>query len=211
MKSLLLAVALLPLAVHAQSANVVAGLQEDVSALRDEVRKLREEVAELKEAQTALAAKTPAAPAAGDVNARIAAMDTAQSAARRADKAELLAEINRRSSALETNVNKALAEQTRQVNAALKSGAASTPAPHVPKPATPPSKPVEAPADMPKAGVRYRVQPGDSVTKIAKKMNSKSSWILGANNLRSNADLKAHSEIFIPQSESAPEEPAKAE
>lgn len=212
MKRLLLAVALLPLALHAQSANVVAGLQEDVSSLRDEVRKLREEVSELREAQTALANKAATAPAPGagaaDINARIAAVDTAQAAARRADRAEILAEVARKQAALEASVNKALAEQAAQVNAALRSGNAT--APRIEKPATPvtrptgPAKPVAMPSDMPKSGVKYMVQSGDSVPRIAKKFNSKSAWILAANGLRSNADLKAQVEIIVPQADDAP-------
>lgn len=217
MKRLLLAVALLPLAVHAQSANVVAGLQEDVSSLRDEVRKLREEVAELREANTALANKAATAPAPGagaaDLNARIAAVDTAQTAARKSDRAEILAEVARKNAALEASVDKALADQAARVNAALRSGNAATPP--AAKPVAPvakpvPTTPVATPSDMPKSGVKYRVQSGDSVSRIAKKMNSKAAWILAANGLRSNADLKAHTEIIVPQPDEAPAGEASA-
>lgn len=213
---LLLALALSPLAVHAQSAGAVAGLQQDVSALRDEVRLLRAEIEEVKEAQTRIQAANTAAkntPSGtselGVVNARIAAVEAAAAKARRSDKAETQAEIerlNRRIAALQSGVNKALADQTKQVNEALRSGATSKPVEPPTAPAAP-KTPVEIPSDMPKTGAKYTVASGDSVSKIAKRMNSKAAWILAANGLRSNADLKAAAVIFVPQ----PETDAKSE
>jgi LysM repeat protein len=211
-RAILLLLALAPLAVRAQSAGVVAGLQQDVAALRDEVRLLRAEIEEVKEAQTRIrSSDTPAkaAPSAsadlGAVNARIAAVESAAASARRSDKAELLTEVDRKVETLAGRVNKALADQTKQVNDALRSGTAAraTETPATPKPDT--TKPVETPGDMPKTGVRYTVVPGDSVNKIAKKTGSKPAWILAANSLRSNADLKAGATIFIPQQDAAGE------
>lgn len=208
---LLLALALSPLAVHAQSAGAVEGLRQDVSALRDEVRLLRAEVEEVKEAQARIqSANTPAKAAPSGtadlsaVNARIAAVESASASARRSDKADILAEVDRKVETLAARVNKALADQTKQVNEALRSGttARATETPAAPKPEV--HKPVEPPADMPKTGVKHTVVSGDSVNKIAKKMGSKASWILAANGLRSNADLKAGAVIFVPQADSAP-------
>lgn len=194
--------------------GVVAGLQQDTASLRDDVRRLQAEVESLREtldkersASRAAGAKTTELAA---VHTKIAELDAAQSAARRADKAELAARLDAldgRLESLKTATNKALAEQTRQVNAALAPGAAKVeppPVKPVAKPEPPPAAPRELPADMPKSGVRYTVKSGDSVPKIAKRMNSKSEWILAANKLRSNADLKAHDVIFIPQPEDTP-------
>jgi LysM repeat protein len=212
---LLLVLALSPLAVRAQSAGAVAGLQQDVSALRDEVRLLRAEIEEVKEAQTRIqAANTPAKTVSGSadlstVNARIAAVEADSAAKRKSDKADVQAELNQlsqRITALQSGVNKALADQTKQVNEALRSGSTARPTETPATPATPKpdvAKPVEPPADMPKTGARHTVVSGDSVSKIAKKMNSKAPWILAANGLRSNADLKAGAVIFVPQVETA--------
>lgn len=204
----LAALALTPPVARAQSAAAVEGLRQDVSALRDEVRKLRAELDELREAQSAQA-KAPkdagvSAAELGAMNARIAAVESAAAAARSRDKAEMSAELEN----LRKGVNKALADQTGQVNAALRSGTpapARHPEPAATKPAEPKAdaKPAEMPADMPKTGVRYTVQPGDTIPKIAKKTGSKSAWILAANNIKSTADLKAYAVIFIPRAEAA--------
>lgn len=210
-RALLLALALSPFVAHAQSANVVAGLQQDVAALRDEVRLLRAEVEEVKEAQARIqnsntaAKNSPVGPSElGAVNARIAAVEVAAASARKNDKADILAEVDRKVETLAGRVNKALAEQTKQVNEALRSGAAARAAETASAPKTEAAKPAEIPGDMPKNGVRYTVLSGDSVNRIAKKMNSKAAWILAANGLRSNADLKAGAVIFIPQQDGAP-------
>jgi LysM repeat protein len=45
------------------------------------------------------------------------------------------------------------------------------------------------------------VKSGDSVSRIARQLNSKPEWILKANKLPSPAALKADVEIFVPQSD----------
>lgn len=205
----LAALSLAPFAARAQSAAALEGMTQDVSALRDEVRKLRAEIEELREAQSAQAkAPKPTGTSAGDlsaVNARIAAVESASATARTRDKAEILAEVDRKVESLKGAVNKALADQTRQVNDALRSGSHRVSEPASPKTpeAKPDTKPADLPADMPKTGVRYTVQPGDTIPKIARKMGSKSAWILAANSIKSTADLKAYAVIFIPQSDAA--------
>ena len=99
-------------------------------------------------------------------------------------------------------MNAALAELTRQVNAAA--GSASPP------PATKSAKPTaQATAAVRRhpvrpclsTGSKYRVKSGDTVTKIARRHGSKVEWILKANNLSSPAALKADVDIFVPQPE----------
>lgn len=199
LRATLLLAALAPFALRAQSATSVAGLSQDVASLRDEVRKLREEVDELRAAQATLAKNAAAKPAGADksaVDTRFAAVESASAGkASKTDLAALDAKIDR----MAANVEKALAEQTRQVNAALQTKPAAV-ATAAPKPV---DKPAPPPSDMPKTGVRYTVHAGDSVPRIAKKLNSKAAWILAANGMKSNADLKAESVIFVPQTEEA--------
>ena len=66
---------------------------------------------------------------------------------------------------------------------------------------TPVSTEEPATTEMPQTGVTYKVVRGDSVTRIAKRFNSKTEWILQANKLPNAAALKADVEIFVPQSE----------
>ena len=92
-----------------------------------------------------------------------------------------------------------IAELTRQVNAAL---GKSAPATKSAKPTAQAAEPSEgAPSDQPQTGAKYRVKPGDTVTKIALRNGSKVEWILKANNLSSPAALKADVDVFVPQAE----------
>lgn len=191
---LLLLASVLP--SHAQNSAQLVGIQQDLTELKAEVEKLRLENADLRaEVSRLRAAPPPAAPAPKGADA--------ESLARL--KAEVLAELDRRLKLQTGDVNAALADLTKQVNAAL--GRPAPTAPAGPAPSGPaPAAPVEGfPADMPQTGVKYTVKSGDSVTKVARNNKSKVEWILKANSLANPNDLKAGAVIFIPQ----PEEPAR--
>lgn len=179
-------VGLLPLS--AQNAQL-AGMQQDLAELRTEVEKLKLENADLR---AALARQKAGQGQSASTNDAVAKA-----------RAEILNEVDRRLKQQTDDVNAALAELTRQVNAALgKSGPA--PATKSARPAAPAEEPAEGPpADMPRSGVKYRVKSGDTVTKIALRHGSKAEWILKANNLSSPAALKADVDIFVPQPETA--------
>lgn len=181
---------------HAQNSAQLVGIQQDLTELKAEVEKLRLENADLRaEVSRLRAIPAPAAPAPKGADA--------ESLARL--KAEVLAELDRRLKLQTGDVNAALADLTKQVNAALGRPAAAAPA--APAPSGPaPAAPVEGfPADMPQTGIKYTVKSGDSVIKVARNNKSKVEWILKANSLANPNDLKAGAVIFIPQ----PEEPAR--
>jgi len=183
----------------AQNAAQFAGMQQDLADLKNEVEKLKLENADLRDALAR--SKAGQAPAANNAEAIVKA------------RAEILAEVDRRLKAQGADVNTALAELTRQVNAAL-AGKAGAPVANRPTPTIPPSsgaeKPAPAspddglPADVPRTGIRVRVKSGDSVSKLARTHGSKLEWILAANKLASPAALRADTEIFIPQPETPP-------
>ena len=178
---------ILPLA--AQNAQL-AGMQQDLADLRTEVEKLKLENADLR---AALARQKAGQGQSASTNEAMAKA-----------RAEILNEVDRRLKGQTDDVNAALAELTRQVNAALgKSG--SAPATKSAKPATQTEAPAATdegvPADIPRSGAKYRVKSGDTVTKIALRHGSKVEWILKANNLSSPAALKADVDIFVPQPE----------
>jgi len=189
----LLLLGLTPL--FAQNSAQFAGLQQDLAELRNEVEKLKLDNADLREALAK--AKAGQAPASGHAEALAKV------------RAEILAEVDRRLKLQGADVNAALAEQARQVNAALagKPSApvatrppANAPTTSADKPATP--APDDGfPPDMPRTGIKVRVKSGDSVSKLARVHGSKSEWILAANKLASPAALRADVEIFIPQPE----------
>jgi LysM repeat protein len=166
-------------------------MQQDLADLKTEVEKLKLENQDLRESLSRQRAAAAPASSASEANAK--------------QRKEVLDEVDRRLKSQTKEVNAALAELTRQVNATLAKGPAApaktksaAPAPTAETPAV-----VEEPAtaEMPQTGVTYKVVRGDSVTRIAKKFNSKTEWILQANKLPNASALKADVEIFVPQAE----------
>ena len=187
---LFLLLGLLPLS--AQNAQL-AGMQQDLAELRNEVEKLKLENADLRAALNRQ--KTGQSPAASQNETFAKA------------RAETLTEVDRKLKQQTADVNAALAELTRQVNAALgKSGPApatkSTKAPKATAQTEAPATTEEAaPSDVPQTGIKYRVKSGDMLARIALRNGSKVEWIMKANNLSSPNELKADVDIFIPQAE----------
>ena len=178
--------------------NQLAGLQQDLSELRNEVEKLKLENADLRDALNK------------QRNATVGNSSSAEAAAR--TKAEALAEVDRRLKQQTVDVNAALAELARRVDAALagRQPAATRPT----TPSTSPTKPTgTSPAapddglstDIPRTGSTYKVKPGDTVIRIARQFGSKPEWIMQANRLPSAGALRSDVEIFVPQ----PEAPAR--
>lgn len=179
--------------LFAQS-NQLAGMQQDIADLKTEVEKLKMENQDLRESLAK--EKASKAPASSNTEA-----NTRQ-------RKEILDEMDRRLKQQTADVNAALAEITRQVNVALNKPASVKAKPVSSAPdttTTAKTEPVASadnvPTDIPHAGVTYRVKSGDSVSRIARQLNSKPEWILKANKLSSPAALKADVEIFVPQAD----------
>ena len=177
----------------------LAGMQQDLSELRNEVEKLKLENADLRDALNK------------QRNATVGNSSSAEAAAR--TKAEALAEVDRRLKQQTADVNAALAELARRVDAALAGRQPTAPRPTTPS--TSPTKPAGTPpvanpddglpSDIPRTGSPYKVKPGDSVSRIARQFGSKVEWIIQANKLPSSGALRPDVEIFVPQ----PEAPAR--
>ena len=184
-------------AQQSPSASQVAGLEQDVAQVRMDVARLSEQIADLQNALRALRANP--APAAGNASA---------------DRQTILAEVDKKTNALRTELDAAFATFTKQVNAALANRTNSTAVVPVSTPsagqpvttaAEPAAQPAAArptdslPADMPRTGIRYKVKAGESLSGIARRNGSKVEWILKANQMDNPNQVKADSEIFIPQ------------
>lgn len=171
--------------------NQVAGMQQDIADLKTEVEKLKLENQDLRESSSRQRASAAPASSPSEANAK--------------QRKEVLDEVDRRLKIQTKEVNAALAELTRQVNATLTKNNSTPAKTKSPAPVATAETPavVEEPAttEMPQTGVTYKVVRGDSVTRIAKKFNSKTEWILQANKLPNAAALKADVEIFVPQAE----------
>ncbi len=180
--------------------NQLAGMQQDLAELRNEVEKLKLENADLRDALNK------------QRNASVGNSSTAEASAR--TKAEALAEVDRRLKQQTADVNAALTELGRRVDAALAgrqplakpTGTPPSTTGVAPPTTNPPPAPEDGlPTDMPRTGTPYKVKSGDTVTKIARQFGSKIEWILQANKLPSPGALRADVEIFVPQ----PEAPAR--
>ena len=193
------------LPLSAQNAQL-AGMQQDLADLRTEVEKLKLENADLRDALVKQRNATVGNSSSAEASAKV--------------KAEALAEVDRRLKQQTADVNAALAELARRVDAALAGRPTTGTRPTTPttKPAgnppvatnppasNPPAAPDDGlPADLPRTGTTYKVKSGDTVTRIARQFGSKPEWIIQANKLASAAALRADVEIFVPQ----PEAPAR--
>ncbi len=150
---------LLPLS--AQNSQL-AGMQQAIADLRTEVEKLKLENADLR---AALARQKAGQGQSASTNEAVAKA-----------RAEILNEVDRRLKGQTDDVNAALAELTRQVNAALgKSGAAPATKSAKPTAQAEGTVPAEegASADYPRTGAKYLVKSGDTVSKIALRHGSK--------------------------------------
>jgi LysM repeat protein len=186
----------------------LAGMQQDLAELRNEVEKLKLENADLRDALNK------------QRNATVGNSSNAEAAAR--TKAEALAEVDRRLKQQTADVNAALAELARRVDAALAgrqpvvnrpvtptakpSGTPPSTTGVAPPATTPPPAPEDGlPTDMPRTGSTYKVKSGDTVIRIARQFGSKVEWIIQANKLSNAGALRTDVEIFVPQ----PETPAR--
>jgi LysM repeat protein len=174
----------------------LAGMQQDLAELRTEVEKLKLENADLREAVARQKAGQAQSASSAETNAKL--------------RAETLNEVDRRLKQQTADIDRALAELTRQVNAALGKTTtaapvrAATPAATAAATTAAPAAPDDGfPAELPRTGTKVRVKSGDTVTKLARLHNSKAEWIITANKLSSAAALRADVEIFIPQVEAA--------
>ena len=189
---------IIPALAPAQSGDndlrrTVASLAQDVKALNGMLGNLRIEVEALRRENAALkAAVNRSAAARGDqadilrqVDARLAAL-----------KAELLKEDASTRKEIVASVTKQIDSLAAQMKEALRKIAGST---------GNQSGPVGAPSfseDYPKDGIMYLVEPGDTISGIASRNNSRSSWIRDANKIvDASRDLRAGDTIFVPQEE----------
>lgn len=193
---LLLALTAVPVSAQSSSSDLrkqVANLTQDVNALRGLVGSLRIEVETLQRENAKLRASVQQATAANtagtgilrQVDARIAAV-----------KAELLREDAETRKDVIASVKKQIDSLAAQVQESLRkiagatSGGGSAPA----------GPPPSFSEDYPKDGVMYLVEPGDTLSEIASKLNSRVSWIRDANKIvNASRDLRAGETIFVPQ------------
>jgi LysM repeat protein len=160
----------------------IANLQEDIRGLTQRLNELSSRVEQLEHQASAAQTQTQSA-AAGPEYATLVQLNAA------------VAELNHtidvataatRSDTLDT-LNAEMQKLTREVNAALGRNRAATVAPA--------SVPAEG---MPKTGISYTVQKGDTVALLAKKTGAKAADIITFNKLADPSLIRVGQSLFIP-------------
>ncbi|MBE6400446.1 MAG: LysM peptidoglycan-binding domain-containing protein [Verrucomicrobia bacterium] len=164
----------------------LAGLLEDVAALRSEVARLRTELEELRAENARLLqlAEKKVNPA-DDVSAKVASLRAEMREASAVQRREITAETDEKIKTLGKEVNRALADLSRSVNA-VSAGTSG-------------AEPIAKPKDFPESGIEYTVKAGDTLGKIISKNRSKQSWILYANPGLDPNKIFPGQVLFVPQ------------
>ncbi|MCH2036217.1 MAG: LysM peptidoglycan-binding domain-containing protein [Puniceicoccaceae bacterium] len=167
----------------------VAGLKQDLSLLSQEVRMLRLEIEQLSRDNSALRTQLNANQADQSLQEKLTAISSGlervridYQAADTKNKATIIAELNQQMAVL-----------TKQVQAAIHSIANAQPKIALP---------TNFSDDYPKTGVSYTVQPGDTLSAIARIQGSSIKHIQNANKIvNPSRDLQVGQTIFIPISQ----------
>ena len=182
-------------ATRAQSANLqyqVANLMEDVRLLDERIRQMSIQMDELRRDNQNLRQMVRDYEAQSDQSlSRFASVGQLNEAIRQAvSKLETRDDVVKKEVLAE--VSKTMAEFAKRVEKAL----SSVPAMERPDPTV---KTRFDKTGIPTSGVPYVVQPGDSISSIAKKFNSRPDWIQNANEISDPRLLQVGQAIFVPQ------------
>lgn len=180
------AFAVSPFDVSAQTA-AVADLQQDMAQLKYDVGKLRLEVEQLRRENEALAQRLRSVQTSSvgseTVRQQVSVVKSEVAAQNEALKREIVnlvrKDLEAMASQTNTNIQKIAAAVGNRPQAEL---------------------PTNFSDNYPKTGITYTVQSGDSISKIARKHNSKIKWIQDANKIADpSRGLRVGDEIFVPQ------------
>lgn len=172
--------------VSAQTA-AVADLQQDMAQLKYDVGKLRLEVEQLRRENEALAQRLRSVQTSSvgseTVRQQVSVVKSEVAAQNEALKREIVnlvrKDLEAMASQTNTNIQKIAAAVGNRPQAEL---------------------PTNFSDNYPKTGITYTVQSGDSISKIARKHNSKIKWIQDANKIADpSRGLRVGDEIFVPQ------------
>ncbi len=177
------------------SSRQVAALMEEVAALRNEVGRLRADIEDLRVENARLLERAGERDRSGGAaQAEIASLRVEVNGKLEAFRRDVFAELEKRISQSNTETNTALKKMQKQVNDALGGGSRGGAQAGNSQQPTPVSKP----ADLPENGVFYKIQAGDTLSKIAKENGSKVNWILYANEGLNPNKLVPGKEILVP-------------
>lgn len=171
----------------------VASLTQDVNILRSQVGALQLDLEDTRRQNANLRQQVEAMRAASGqqqdvmrlVDARLAELRAELLRANATNRTEIINTVTRQVESLAKQTE----ESMRRIASAVQQGS---------RPAA--ATPVTFSSDYPKTGIPYTVQPGDTISGIAARHNSRTNWIRDANQIVDpNRDLRVGANIFIPQ------------
>lgn len=192
---------LLPLAstsLPAQGGGVqIANITQDIGVLRDQLNEARQEVQRLQAENEQMRARLEALE---KRDGTAAATNVTQADLTRAID---MLKLELRNAAVQDQ--RALVEQLNAKLGQISAGTTSTSSAKTGggtdgKAGTSPAPGGKTADEFPKTGIAYIVQPGDTISGIARKLGSRTEWIMSANRITNPAkELRVGRSIFIPQ------------
>jgi len=171
------------LSAHAQN-TTIADMQQDFALIKREVGNLRLEVEQLRRENADLKRQINSVDGGADAaKLQVGSAKAEMAAQMEAMRKDIIAQVKREM--------ESMAKQTTNNMEKLAQAIDSRPQAALPTTFS---------EDYPKNGVTYTVKSGDTLSKIAKNMNSRVKWIQDANRIADvNRGLKVGETIFVPQ------------
>ncbi|QXD24794.1 LysM peptidoglycan-binding domain-containing protein [Opitutia bacterium ISCC 51] len=176
-----------PTRMTSPSGSARASLSQDVALLKEQLGEMRFEVERLLRENETLELRMKKLEAQGAA----AVSDVVF----RQELASLKAEFNRLSKAQREELAKQITKQIKGLADQVNQGGASS---RGSSSAAPPVITEWDPNSFPKTGIYYKVQSGDTLSKIASEVGSKISYITHANKIPNPDRLQVGRELFIP-------------
>lgn len=171
---------------NVQVANLKQDLElvsRELAGLRSEVELLRRENAQLRVFVESVSQKSNSSK--GMSSAQVVQLNG------RISSLEKIVQDNSKSQIqIQSNVNKQIQELIKQMNRGFE---------EVSKAPTTPPPPQSFSTDYPQKGFVHKVEKGETVSSIAKKYESKVSWIINANQIADPTKVFVGKELFVPQ------------
>lgn len=171
---------------NVQVANLKQDLElvsRELAGLRSEVELLRRENAQLRVFVESVSQKSNSSK--GMSSAQVVQLNG------RISSLEKIVQDNSKSQIqIQSNVNKQIQELIKQMNRGFE---------EVSKAPTTPLPPQSFSTDYPQKGFVHKVEKGETVSSIAKKYESKVSWIINANQIADPTKVFVGKELFVPQ------------
>ncbi len=185
-KYLILTLLFLPSLVFTQSRSIsIADINQDIALMRKEIGQLRLEVEQLRRENDSLKSSQSGSVSSDLVLSQNSIIKSEFDSKLQAQKADIMLLVKKELDSMATQTNTAIQQVVSSLEARPSTSTAYAP--------------TVFSDDYPQRGVKYYVQRGDNLSKIAKQFNSKVKWIQDANQISDPTNIQIGQELIIPQ------------